>query len=205
MDCGFPVRISSGYGGTKKIAKDWAMKKKETVQVAKRVENLLAPFCTCGGLVLHGISHLRRVAILSGRLANAVGEDVESAVVMGFLHDCARRNDKNDIDHARDSEVLARGLIERFYSHLDVDRICEAIAGHADGEVTSDPFTGCLWDADRMELKRIGRTIDLDLLSTKVAKRLVRRRQQGVKFKEQVPQGRKPEGLFLVPQPGEGV
>ena len=181
------------------------MKKDKIIVMVKDAEILLAPFCTCGGLVLHGISHLRRVAILSGRLANAVGEDVESAIVMGFLHDCARRNDKNDIDHARDSEVLARGLIERFYSHLDVDRICEAIAGHADGDVTSDPFTGCLWDADRLELKRIGRTIDLDLLSTKVAKRLARRRQQGVKFREHVPQGRKPEGLFLVPQPGEGV
>ncbi len=181
------------------------MKKEKIVEIARQAEELLAPFCTCGGLVLHGVSHLRRVAILSGRLANAVGEDVESAVVMGFLHDCARRNDKNDIEHARDSEVLARGLVERFYPHLDVDRICEAIAGHADGEVTSDPFTGCLWDADRMELKRIGRTIDLDLLSTKVAKRLVRRRQQGVKFREQVPQSRKPEGLLLVPLPGERV
>ncbi len=72
-----------------------------------------------------------------GEAADAVGEDVESAVVMGFLHDCARRNDKNDFEHARDSEVLAR------------------------------------------------------------------RRQQGVKFKELVPQGRKPEGLSIAPQPWE--
>ncbi len=181
------------------------MKKKTILETAKRAEELLVPFCTCRGLVLHGVSHLRRVAILSGRLANAVGEDVESAVVMGFLHDCARSNDGNDTEHGHESAFLARGLIERFYPHLDVDRICEAIAGHADGEVTIDPLTACLWDADRLELKRIGRTIDLDLLSTKVARRLARRRQQGVKFKEQVSQRRKPEGLFLVPRRGEGV
>ncbi len=205
MDFGFPVRISSGYGGTKKIAKDWTMKKKEILQFAKRVETLLAPFCTCGGLALHGISHLRRVAILSGRLANAVGEVVEAAVVMGFLHDCARKNDGNDLEHAHDSAVLARELTERFYPHLDVDRICDAIEGHAGGEVTTDPLSACLWDADRLELKRIGRTIDLDLLSTKVAKRLARRRQQELKVREKAPQSRKPDGFFLVPRRGEGV
>jgi len=111
------------------------MKKENIVGMAKNVEDLLASFCYCGDLGLHGIDHLRRVAILSGRLAVAVGEDVESAVVMGFLHDSARRNDGGGNGHAHDSAVLARELIERFYPHLDVDRICEAIAGHADGEV----------------------------------------------------------------------
>ncbi len=181
------------------------MKKKAILKTAKRAEELLAPFCTCRGLVLHGVSHLRRVAILSGRLANAVGEDVESAVVMGFLHDCARKDDGNDTEHGHESAFLARGLIDRFYPHLDVNRICEAIAGHADGEVTTDPLTACLWDADRLELKRIGRTVDPDLLSTVVAKRLVRRRQPDERVMEEVSQELKPDIRLLVPQPGEGV
>ncbi|HBG14571.1 MAG TPA: hypothetical protein DDW96_04515 [Synergistaceae bacterium] len=181
------------------------MKKENIAEIARQAEELLSPFCTCRGLVLHGIPHLRRVAILSGRLSKAVGEDVESAVVMGFLHDSARKNDGNDIEHAHDSAILARELIERFFPHLDVDRICDAIEGHADGEVTKDPLTACLWDADRLELKRIGRTIDTELLSTKVAKRLARRRQHGLKVSEEVLQSRKPEGFLLVPQPGEGV
>lgn len=181
------------------------MKKDKIVEMAMRAEDLLSPFCTCRGLVLHGFSHLRRVAILAGRLANAVGEDVESAVVMGFLHDSARKNDGNDIEHAHDSAALARELMEKFYPHLDVDRICEAIEGHADGEVTTDPLTACLWDADRLELKRIGRTVDVDLLSTGIAKRLVRRRQPGERCKEEVLQDLHPVSRLLVPQPGEGV
>jgi len=159
------------------------MKKDKIADMVKNAEDLLAPFCTCRGLGLHGVSHLRRVAILSGRFAVAVGEDVESAVVVGFLHDCARKKDGNDLEHAHDSAVLARKLIERFFPHLDVDRICDAIEGHAEGEVTTEPLAACLWDADRLELKRIGRTIDIDLLSTEVARRLVRRRQQEVKVK----------------------
>lgn len=150
------------------------MDKAEINKMVQQVEDRCGPFCTCGGLRIHGMSHLRRVAILSGRLAVAVGEDVESAVVMGFLHDSARKNDGNDIEHAHDSAILARELLERFYPSLDADRICEAIAGHADGKVTSDPLTACLWDADRLELKRIGRTIDLGLLSTETARRLIR-------------------------------
>jgi len=150
------------------------MKKKEIFEAAKRAEEWLAPFCTCEGLVLHGISHLRRVSILSGRLASTVGEDVEMAVVMGFLHDCARRDDKSGDDHARDSAILARRLLKRFYPHLDAERMCRAIARHADGEVSDDMLFGCLWDADRLELKRINREIDLELLSTETARRLAR-------------------------------
>ena len=152
------------------------MKKEEILLMVKETEVRLTPFCTCEGLALHGISHLRRVSILSGRLASAVGEDVEAAVVMGFLHDCARTDDKAGDGHAHDSSVLARCLLGRFYPHLDADRICHAIARHADGEVTDDGLAACLWDADRLELKRIGREIDLDLLSTEVARRLARAR-----------------------------
>ena len=152
------------------------MKKKEIFEAAKRAEFKLAPFCTCEGLVLHGISHLRRVSILSGRLASAVGEDVEAAVVMGFLHDCARTDDKAGDDHARDSAILARRLLKKFCPHLAAERMCRAIARHADGEVSDDMLTGCLWDADRLELKRINREIDLELLSTEVARRLARAR-----------------------------
>jgi len=168
------IRYLSCMGGI--MEKGLKMKKEEILLIAKETEDLLVPFCSCGSLGLHGLSHLRRVAILSGRLASATGEDVEAAVVMGFLHDGARTDDKGGNGHAHDSAVLARQLLKMFYPHLEADRICDAIARHADGEVTGDTLTACLWDADRLELKRIGRTIDLDLLSTRVAKRLARAR-----------------------------
>jgi len=163
--------LSRVVSGTVKGTK---MKKEKIAEMARQSGELLAPFCTCGDLDIHGFPHLERVAILSGRLADALGEDVESAVVMGFLHDSARRDDRGGPGHAHDSAVLARRLLGRFYPDMDADRICDAIERHADGETTADPLTACLWDADRLELKRLGRTIDTDLLSTEAAKRLAR-------------------------------
>ena len=39
---------------------------------------------------LHGLSHLREVALLAGKIAAESGVDVETAMVAGFLHDCGR-------------------------------------------------------------------------------------------------------------------
>lgn len=153
------------------------MNKKEIIDLAGQAEEMLGEYCLCRGLDIHGISHLRRVAVLSGRLALSVGEDVESVVVAGFLHDSARIDEGRGSRHAHDSAKLARILLGRFYPHLDADRICDAIDCHADGEVTTDMLAACLWDADRLELKRLGITVNPDLLSTRPAKRLARLRE----------------------------
>ena len=125
---------------------------------------------------LHGLSHLREVALLAGRIAAESGVDVETAVVMGFLHDCGRTNDGGGNGHAIDSAKLARPLLKQLFPHLDADRACRAIAGHADGSTTDDLLVGSLWDADRLTLERLGRTVREDLLSTPAAKRMLRER-----------------------------
>lgn len=121
---------------------------------------------------LHGLSHLREVALLAGRIAAESGADVEAAVVAGFLHDCGRTDDGGGNWHALDSARIARPILENSFPHLDADRICDAIASHADGEVTADPLAGALWDADRLTLVRLGRRIDPNLLSTAAGRRL---------------------------------
>ena len=127
---------------------------------------------------LHGLSHLREVALWAGRIAVESGVDVESAMVAGLLHDCGRMNDDGGNMHAIDSAELARPLIKQIYPHLDADRICQAIVAHADGTTTTDPLAGALWDADRLTLERLGETVREDLLSTPVAKRMLMKRAQ---------------------------
>lgn len=58
---------------------------------------------------------------------------------------------------------------------LDDERFAlleEAIALHADGEVTEDPTIGTCWDADRLDLLRVGITPSSELLSTAAARTL---------------------------------
>jgi len=141
--------------------------------MVKEVEARCAPFCMCSGLVVHGMAHLRRVAYTAGRIAGATGENVEGAIVAGFLHDCARTDEGGGNSHAHASAEIARELMGRFYPHLDMGRLCEGIARHADGTATADLLIGSIWDADRLDLRRLGIHVEADMLSTALARRIL--------------------------------
>lgn len=141
--------------------------------IAHQVEDCCSRFCTRRGLNIHGIPHLRRVAVTAGRIAASIGEDIESAVVAGFLHDCARSDDAGGTRHAHDSAILAKKLLSMYYPHLDAAHLCDAISRHADGKTTKDLLIGCVWDADRLDLRRLGIEVDPDLLCTSIARRIV--------------------------------
>lgn len=126
---------------------------------------------------LHGLGHLREVALLAGRIAVEAGADVEAAMVAGFLHDCGRMDDGGGRRHAVDSAALARPILAACFPHLDAGRICEAIERHPDGEVTDDPLIGAIWDADRLTLVRLGYDIREDRLSTAAGRRLAQQRR----------------------------
>ena len=123
---------------------------------------------------LHGIEHLREVALLAGWIAAEMGEDVEAAMVAGFLHDCGRQDDGGGNRHAHDSERLARPILQQHFPHLDAEHVCRAIRLHADGRTSEDPLIGALWDADRLTLYRLGYPVREDLLSPLPGKRLAR-------------------------------
>jgi hypothetical protein len=51
-------------------------------------------------------------------------------------------------------------------------RLRDALARHSDGAVTGDPAAGCCWDADRLDLCRLGIRPDPRLLSTAAAREI---------------------------------
>lgn len=126
---------------------------------------------------LHGLAHLREVALLAGLIATEMGTDVESAMVAGFLHDCGRQDDGGGNQHAIDSARLAADLLRDQFPHLDATHICDAIRRHADGQITADPLAGAVWDADRLTLERLGKQVCADKLSTSFGKQLAHKKQ----------------------------
>jgi len=123
---------------------------------------------------LHGLPHLREVSLLAGFLADAEGQDVERAMVAGFLHDCERRDDGADPRHGERSATKACLLAPRLFPYLDAAAIARAIKLHAGGITTQDDPDAVLWDADRLTLVRLGYRVDPRRLSTSCAKRLVK-------------------------------
>ena len=126
---------------------------------------------------IHGIEHWRRVEANGKRLALAERADLEIAQLFAAIHDCQRENEGYDPQHGQRAANIARrwhgeGLFEMDEARLDV--LCEALQWHEHGRVTTDVNVGVCWDADRLDLPRVGVRPDPRLLSTSTAKGMAR-------------------------------
>jgi len=122
---------------------------------------------------LHGDGHWRCVAATGARLIEA-GEPADPAVVRHFalLHDCRRLDDGEDPEHGPRAAAYARRLAERgllALSDEQLDLLVRACRDHTGATTTTDPTIGVCWDADRLNLPRVGITVDPAYLSTLAA------------------------------------
>lgn len=126
---------------------------------------------------MHGPSHWRRVEEHGIRLARATaGADLVVVRLFAVFHDAERVNEHTDPDHGRRAADLVRRLHGQGFQLHDaqLQTLCEACSRHADGDVTDDPTIGCCWDADRLDLPRVGIEPHRDFMSTAVGKSLAR-------------------------------
>jgi uncharacterized protein len=124
---------------------------------------------------VHGPGHWLRV-LRNGRELAARTPGVNLRVVEHFalLHDCWRVNESIDPEHGQRAAeyALTIGLGLGFGFGLNAAELvllATACARHEFGEVTNDPTVGACWDADRLELARLGRRPIARLLSTAAA------------------------------------
>lgn len=122
---------------------------------------------------LHGDTHWRSVAAVGARLIDA-GEPADPLVVTLFalLHDSQRVNDGTDPQHGPRAARFAEALYSE--GHLlvtptQLEVLVTACEDHTGGLPTSDPTIGVCWDADRLNLARVGKTVDPYWISTRSA------------------------------------
>lgn len=104
-------------------------------------------------------------------MSEQTGADKELVGLFAILHDCRRENEGWDSDHGRRAASFASHLREKAFQ-IEADRFAlleKAIALHADGELSGDPTIGTCWDADRLDLPRVGVLPTPDFLSTDAA------------------------------------
>jgi uncharacterized protein len=124
---------------------------------------------------VHGPQHWRAVARVGVELARLTpGTDLGVVVLFALLHDSQRQTDGHDPDHGRRAATLAQALHAEGHIQLSTERL-EALwfacAQHAKGYVIPEPSIGVAWDADRLNLWRVGVTPDPGMLSTEAARR----------------------------------
>lgn len=122
---------------------------------------------------IHGDSHWRRVAEAGLHIADAEGVDRHAVLLFAILHDCRRENDGRDPQHGPRAAALARATGHEALGVTPqvLDRLAHAMHHHTDGLTTDDPLVGACWDADRLDLPRVGIAPDPAYLSTAEARR----------------------------------
>jgi len=120
----------------------------------------------------HGLPHWARVLENGRRLAAVSGADLTVVELFALFHDARRVSEGTDPDHGRRGAALARNLDGTLGSVTDaqLDLLCEACDGHTEGRTHTDVTVATCWDADRLDLWRVGTRVRPRLLSTEGAR-----------------------------------
>jgi uncharacterized protein len=120
------------------------------------------------GYSVHGPDHWQRVERNGLLLATRTGADVAVVRLFALFHDSRRENDGWDPGHGARGATFAASLRGSAYN-LDDERfelLRHACERHTDGKFHDNPTIATCWDADRLDLGRVGIIPDPAYLST---------------------------------------
>ena len=125
----------------------------------------------------HGPWHWEKVEKNALSLANQTpGADKKVAQVFALIHDSKRENEDDDPEHGLRAANYAKKLFDAgrlMITSKQLEILMIACELHDKGKVSNDPTIGVCWDADRLDLTRVGIIPEKQYLSTDAAKELL--------------------------------
>jgi uncharacterized protein len=129
---------------------------------------------------IHGLDHWWRVWknaqwLYNNKSTVKIAIDMEVVALFALFHDSMRENDNRDPDHGVRGWLLWKYLYDGSGDILTEEqdqRLATACADHDKGLTHPDATIGTCWDADRLDLHRVGIWPDPRFMSTGVAKML---------------------------------
>ena len=121
---------------------------------------------------IHGVSHWARVRRNGLLLSEATGANPLVVELFAFLHDSCRENDGHDPYHGKRAAAFAESLYGSAIQLplKDMSLLLEACETHTHGEVSDNETIQTCWDADRLDLGRVGIKPDPNRLCTESAR-----------------------------------
>jgi len=123
---------------------------------------------------IHGPAHWRRVEQNGLKIAASNGASFDVVRLFAALHDSCRQDDSFELHHGELAAQYAITLRSKLF-HLDdesFELLQYACKWHTHGKVSTDRTIGACWDADRLDLTRIGIEPKPRFMSTELGKRL---------------------------------
>jgi uncharacterized protein len=121
---------------------------------------------------IHGDQHWRAVAEVGLRLLpDNRKADATVVLLFALFHDAMRENEHADPEHGIRGGELARELHGRLYRLPEkrLDLLITACIQHTDAPFSDEPTLGVCFDADRLNLWRVGKVPEPKYLSTDAA------------------------------------
>ena len=122
---------------------------------------------------VHGISHWARVYDIGMKLTEHSGANKRVVQLFSLFHDSRRLNENLDPQHGPRGAELARQLRETYLSSLkeeELELLHTACSHHTDASSHEDITVQTCFDADRLDLARVGIIPDPKYLCTNAAK-----------------------------------
>ncbi len=121
---------------------------------------------------IHGVPHWARVLENGRRLSEMMEAKSDVVELFAVFHDSQRANDGIDEGHGRRGAELARELrgVDYDLADEDFELLIQACDLHTEGHLDGDITVQICWDADRLDLGRIGIPPQKDKLCTDRAK-----------------------------------
>jgi len=122
----------------------------------------------CGEWSLHGPTHWHRVEQNGLLLATRTQANVNVVRLFAIFHDSRRENEGTDPGHGARGAELAESLRGDAYDLPDdqFELLRYACAWHTDGTTHENATIASCWDADRLDLGRVGVRPDPDRMCT---------------------------------------
>jgi len=107
---------------------------------------------------IHGVRHWARVRNNGLKLAAHTGANRQVVELFAFLHDSCRLDDGYDREHGQRAARFAESLlgIHIFLPDRDFELLAHACTHHTGGDTAGDITVQTCWDADRLDLGRVG-------------------------------------------------
>jgi uncharacterized protein len=125
---------------------------------------------------IHGPEHWRRVERNGLLLAADANVDVDVVKLFALFHDSRRESDGWDPDHGARGASFAADRRGDWYELSDdrFELLHYACTWHTDGKRHDDPTIAACWDADRLDLGRVGIMPDPKRMCTKLGAEIAR-------------------------------
>jgi uncharacterized protein len=132
----------------------------------------------CGRDSVHGPSHWHRVernGLLLARRSGAVEEVVR---LFAVFHDSRREHDGWDNTHGSRGAAFAKSLRGVLFDVSDehFELLHYACTWHTHGRLSDEPTVGTCWDADRLDLGRVGLQPKAKYMSTEFGREIASQR-----------------------------